>query len=702
MASNHGSETPLDHAAGVTSVLDDAAQKLHAYLVAAVPRQQQSMDSTAISVLDTCGAILALDKVGALDVSLAAAQRRQLVAALQDRWHDTASDSAAVVAPVLQALDALGAFEEAPSRWLEPLEAVSDAAVEQLDWLDPVSCGVRLDAALTACVLRAEVFGQSTAVAEFHATLDALDGIQASTGLWGSEQGGRLSDALLATARLLPYFRYVGRPVSRTGRLRDTLLTASWSGEFEGEVPPVHQLALTEALATSLSHGRYRADEVAELLRHVLQQQLQRAASVGESPGDSQTNPPSLRLWDVWLSMAIQSRAAGVLAAATDDSVWWLRGRRPNQAFTQRAGALTPHQRTVIDRWLRPVRPHRQTPEGDRAAATIVIPCFDLGAYLHEAVDSVFAQSCSNVQLVIVDDGSEDEFTSRVLSAYERQDVHVVRQANQGLAAARNAGVMAATAPFVSCLDADDRLAPDFVARSTALLEANPSVGFVNTAMQFFDERDELIPASPCLLPEMLVYNRAIVAAVFRREAWQRVGGYFGGFSSPGVEDWDFWLQLIDAGYEAGVVDAPLFEYRVRAGSMSQAMYEPERWQRLRRELAERHAAAFGRHLAGVVAEMARREAVDHAWGAGQARAVTWWQHKAEIFQRATASREQTIADLRTWIDQLEEGKAWLEEQCAGWEAAAKAAEAAIAAHARACPTAAPAAKRSSGTSDDA
>src|SRR6185436_9861558 len=205
-------------------------------------------------------------------------------------------------------------------------------------------------------------------------------------------------------------------------------------------------------------------------------------------------------------------------------------------------------------------------------------PCYNLGVYLADAVDSVLAQSWQDFEIIIVDDGSSDEFTCLVLETIRQPKTHLIRQPNRGLAAARNAGILQAQGKFICCLDADDRLVPDYLKRAMAVLDREPETGFVTSFYTGFDESQELVNFPSCGFPELLTENRAMVSALFRKEAWSQVGGYFEGFSLPGFEDWDLWISLVEAGWGCKVIPEVLFEYRVRLNSMYQnALRTPDK-----------------------------------------------------------------------------------------------------------------------------
>ena len=91
---------------------------------------------------------------------------------------------------------------------------------------------------------------------------------------------------------------------------------------------------------------------------------------------------------------------------------------------------------------------------------SVIVTCHNLGAYLGIAVDSVLKQTLKDFEIVIVDDGSTDPETLRVLERYERQPTLVLRTENRGLPGARNFGIAASRGAYVCCLDADDLLLP--------------------------------------------------------------------------------------------------------------------------------------------------------------------------------------------------------------------------------------------------
>lgn len=230
------------------------------------------------------------------------------------------------------------------------------------------------------------------------------------------------------------------------------------------------------------------------------------------------------------------------------------------------------------------------------ARVSVIIPCFNLGRYLDEAIASVHAQSCPDVEIVVVDDGSTDAHTRDVLEAGAWERTRVIRTANRGLPAAKNAGLGATSAPIVCMLDADDRLLPAMIERSLATLDADPGLAFASHWLRTFgDEEGEWTPER-CDFPVLLDVNTVNGAALVRREALEDVGG-FDEAMRDGCEDWDIWIALTARGHRGAIIPEVLFEYRRRPGSMSRVMMTGATHPELYRYLAAKHAEVFRAHL---------------------------------------------------------------------------------------------------------
>jgi len=202
-------------------------------------------------------------------------------------------------------------------------------------------------------------------------------------------------------------------------------------------------------------------------------------------------------------------------------------------------------------------------------SVTVVIPCYNLGAYVGEAVDSALAQADAAVEVLLIDDGSTDAATVRRLDELARRErVTMIRTPNRGVAAARNAGLEQATGEFVMFLDADDRLLPGALRLMAEALTREPSAALAYPAFRRGDDGREIHrPAFNRLA--LLATNTLSIAALVRRKA---IGAARFRTTERGFEyeDWDFWLQLTERA-PALYVPQALYEYRIRLHSRGQA-----------------------------------------------------------------------------------------------------------------------------------
>lgn len=235
----------------------------------------------------------------------------------------------------------------------------------------------------------------------------------------------------------------------------------------------------------------------------------------------------------------------------------------------------------------------------------VIVPCYNLGAFLEEAVDSVLSQTFSDVEIVVVDDGSTDPATRALLDRFSRPRTTLLRGPNRGLPAAKNTGIAATSAPYVCALDADDRLAPTMLARSVAVLDAEPGIAFVSHWLRTFgDEEGDWTPSS-CDFPALLDVNTVNGAALVRRSVVDAVGGYDETFRD-GCEDWDFWITLVERGYRGTILPEVLFHYRRRDGSMSREMLREDGHPRLYQRLVEKHLDSYRIHAAALIVRRER------------------------------------------------------------------------------------------------
>ncbi len=203
--------------------------------------------------------------------------------------------------------------------------------------------------------------------------------------------------------------------------------------------------------------------------------------------------------------------------------------------------------------------------ERERPRVSVVIPCFNGAAYLAEAIESVLSQTLHEIEVIVVDDGSDDgspAVVQRLIAAHPEVAICLERQSRSGHPAhPRNAGVARARAEYVLCLDADDALTPTFLERCVAALDAHPEASIAYTDQRDFGARDHLHTVPEYDFRVLTRRNFFGIASVFRRRAWEEAGGF-----DPQIayEDWDLWIACGAVGHYGVKVHDAEWRYRVR------------------------------------------------------------------------------------------------------------------------------------------
>ncbi|MBL9032458.1 MAG: glycosyltransferase family 2 protein [Phycisphaerae bacterium] len=231
---------------------------------------------------------------------------------------------------------------------------------------------------------------------------------------------------------------------------------------------------------------------------------------------------------------------------------------------------------------------------------TFVIPCYNHGRFVRQAVESCLAQIDADVRVVVVNDGSTDGTTPAACDACAGPRVRVVHQPNSGLPAARNRGAALADSEFLAFLDADDWVRPRFVAALHQRLadEArdgrDADVSHVYCQEQLIEKGTGVwrVPDwDPVLL---LLTNIHPVTALLRADRFHAVGG-FDETMTGGYEDWDLWLRFVERGWRGLRVRQPYFVWR-RHSDSTMIMQVIHNHEALYRGIMERHADLFRRH----------------------------------------------------------------------------------------------------------
>jgi glycosyltransferase involved in cell wall biosynthesis len=241
---------------------------------------------------------------------------------------------------------------------------------------------------------------------------------------------------------------------------------------------------------------------------------------------------------------------------------------------------------------LSQVRSHQ--PEKVAPRVSIVIPCYNHGEYLIEAVASVERSVEEPCELILVNDGSDDPRTLEVLDLLGEAGYRVLNQENLGLPAARNSGINEARSPYILPLDADNRLRPGFITAAMAILDAQPEVGVVYGDRWDFGMRDAEVRVPPFDAAALLQCNFIDACALMRKEVWSACGGY--DTALPAWEDWDLWIGATECGWQFHHLPGIAFDYRVRPDSMS-AVLRNEQFLQISHYVFGKHRSLYSPEL---------------------------------------------------------------------------------------------------------
>lgn len=523
----------------------------------------------------------------------------------------------------LHALDVLGEKPLYPLHFLDNFrqqEAITNW-LEGLNWANPWRESNRIMHLLSAFLFALLWDRKPWAADRYHDVLDWLDMRQdPRTGLSGAERGASLLNAVAGAYHFVPFYRYARRPVRCWSKIIDACLELQHEDGLFAPTPgggACEDLDAIDLLCTGARDAGRLTPEIRRALTRAFWAIWNMQREDGSMPYSGAAGNAVYRfsswpameaprgggdVWATWVRFTSLHTIRELLGEDLPPIGPWTFRRLPALGFHLQEASIPPdappEHRPI---WFRPLP---APPEPAAPRVSVVVTCYNLGQYLHETLSSVCNQTLQEVETVIIDDGSTDPYTIARLDALAEDGWRVVRTENRGLPAARNLGIRATRAPFVCCLDADDRLRPEYLQKAASALEANSRAGFVTCFYELFDEGQGCCRYPRPRLPQMLARNEAVVSSVFRRDAWTAAGGYCE--ELPAMQDWDFWITLLEQGWEGELLPEVLFDYRIRSGSMYLETRKPARYAKISSLIAARHRALFEKHLVEIHALKSR------------------------------------------------------------------------------------------------
>jgi glycosyltransferase involved in cell wall biosynthesis len=236
-----------------------------------------------------------------------------------------------------------------------------------------------------------------------------------------------------------------------------------------------------------------------------------------------------------------------------------------------------------------PLRTHAQTdkppllPESKshtkKGTLTVVVTCYEMGSLIKEAITSVWASEHRPEEVLLINDGSYGEETLSNIRELEKEaslkglPLRVIHQRNQGLAAARNTGLQNASGEFISFIDGDDMIEPQFYRIALQVLEKYPRLAGIAAWATIFGTNvtDGFWNSPQPEFPFLLIENSIIVPCLTRTEILRKLGGY-DIRQRYNYEDWELGIRMIASGWPIITIPMHLLKYRIRLDSLYRSM----------------------------------------------------------------------------------------------------------------------------------
>lgn len=205
---------------------------------------------------------------------------------------------------------------------------------------------------------------------------------------------------------------------------------------------------------------------------------------------------------------------------------------------------------------------------------SVIVPCYNQAQYLGECLESVLCQTFTDWECLIVNDGSPDH-TKEVASKYLKLDTRFkyIEIENGGVSNARNIGIQEANGDFILPLDADDKIASNYLELGLKEFKKNTTLKVVYCEAQYFGKKNRRMELPNYTFEELLRNNIIFCSALFKREDFVKCGGYDVNFTI-GLEDWEFWINFLKDGGSVYRIPQVCFFYRIKETSRNVAISE--------------------------------------------------------------------------------------------------------------------------------
>jgi glycosyltransferase involved in cell wall biosynthesis len=236
------------------------------------------------------------------------------------------------------------------------------------------------------------------------------------------------------------------------------------------------------------------------------------------------------------------------------------------------------------------------SPNPNSALVSVIVPCYNQGKYLADALESILLQTYTEWECIVIDDGSTDN-SKLVTENYVQKDKRFkyIYQENKGVAKARNNAIKISTGKYILPLDADDKISHDYIKDCVEVMESDKSVKLVYCKAETFGQR-----SAPWNLPEysfkqLLIENLIFCSAIYRRDDLHEMN--YDEQMSEGFEDWEFWISFLSETDKIVRLPKVHFYYRLKEQTRNPKTSDSEKQARIRNYIFLKHRELYQKYF---------------------------------------------------------------------------------------------------------
>jgi glycosyltransferase involved in cell wall biosynthesis len=218
---------------------------------------------------------------------------------------------------------------------------------------------------------------------------------------------------------------------------------------------------------------------------------------------------------------------------------------------------------------------------------SVIIPCYNDGKFILDAIKSV--EKCKDVvyEIIVVDDGSKDHITLRILNQIKKKGHKVIPIKHKGQSKARNIGVKFSKYPYVLFLDSDNRIFPEYITVGMEILKKNPKIGIVYGDRKEFGLNNRVIVQKDFDISEEIFENNIDTCAIIRKKVFEDCNGFDENFFC--MEDWEFFINAYKHGWKFYHIPKVMFEYRIKDKSVNTQWHDKKKRKKILNLLYKKH-----------------------------------------------------------------------------------------------------------------